>query len=90
MWNLAWITKTAVGVLYVNFAFLVLYFPRFILLAARVITGPNIITTSFSLYTHTLIFFNSLLDPVIYGWRMRQIRHAIMDTLLKVYTNREL
>ena len=38
----------------------------------------------------TLIFFNSLLDPVIYGWRMRQIRHAIMDTLLKVYTNREL
>ena len=47
MWNLAWITKTAVGVLYVNFAFLVLYFPRFILLAARVITGPNIITTSF-------------------------------------------
>ena len=65
-------------------------FPRFILLAARVITGPNIVITSFSLSRHTLTFFNSLLNPVIYGWRMRQIRHAIMDSLRKVYTNRKL
>ena len=73
MRNLATIMKTAVGVLYVYFAFLVSYFSRFILLAARVITGPNIVTTSFSLYTHTLMFFNSTLNPVIYGWRIRQI-----------------
>ena len=65
-------------------------FPRFILLAARVITGPNIVITSFSLCRHTLTFFNSLLNPVIYGWRMRQIRYAIMDSLRKVYTNRKL
>ena len=71
--NLATIMKTAVGVIYVYFAFLVSYFSLFILLAARVITGPNIVTTSFSLYTHTLIFFNSTLNPVIYGWRIRQI-----------------
>ena len=56
-------------------------FPRFILSATRVITGPNIVITSFSLCRHTLTFFNSLLNPVIYGWRMRQIRHAIMDSL---------
>ena len=62
MRNLATIMKTAVGVLYVYFAFL----------AARVITGPNIVTTSFSLYTHTLMFFNSTLNPVIDGWRIRQ------------------
>ena len=65
-------------------------FPRFILSATRVITGPNIVITSFSLCRHTLTFFNSLLNPVIYGWRMRQIRHAIMDSLRKVYTNRKL
>ena len=72
MRNLATIMKTAVGVLYVYFAFLVSYFSRFILLAARVITGPNIVTTIFSLYTHTLMFFNSTLNPVIDGWRIRQ------------------
>ena len=65
-------------------------FPRFILSAARVITGPNIVIASFSLCRHTLTFFNSLLNPVIYGWRMRQIRHALMDSLRKVYTNRKL
>ena len=65
-------------------------FPHFILLAARVITDPNIVITSFSLCRHTFTFFNSLLNSVIYGWRMRQIRHAIMDSLRKVYTNRKL
>ena len=81
--------KTAVGVLYLYFAFLVWYFPRFILLAARAITGPNIVTTSFSLYRHALMFFNSSLNPAIFGWRMRQIRHAILDTQRKVYTYRK-
>ena len=66
MRNLATIMKTAVGVLYVYFAFLVWYFPRFILLAARAITGPNIVTTSFSLYRHALMFFNSSLNPAIF------------------------
>ena len=65
-------------------------FPRFILSAARVITGPNIVITSFSLCRHTLTFFNSLPNPVTYGRRMRQIQHAIMDSLRKVYTNRKL
>ena len=63
MRNLATIMKTAVGVLYVYFAFLVWYFPRFILLDARIIIGPNIVRTSFSLYRHTLMFFNSSLNP---------------------------
>ena len=76
MRNLATIMKTAVGVLYVYFAFLVWYSPRFILLDARIIIGPNIVRTSFSLYRHTLMFFNSTLNLVIYGWRMRQTRHV--------------
>ena len=76
MRNLATIMKTAVGVLYVYFAFLVWYFPRFILLDARIIIGPNIVRTSFSLYRHTLMFFNSTLNLVIYCWRMRQTRHV--------------
>ena len=50
MRNLSTIMKTAVGDLYVYFAFLVWYFPRYSLLAPRTIIGPNIITTSFSLF----------------------------------------
>ena len=57
-----------------------------LILAVRVITGLNIVT----LYRHILMFFNLLLNPVINGWRMRQIRHAIVDTPRKIYTNREL
>ena len=82
--NFSRMMKTAV----LRFWFVII--PRFILSAARVITGPNIVITSFSLCRHTLTFFNSLLNPVTYGWRMRQIRHAIMDSLRKVYTNRKL
>ncbi|XP_022805461.1 histamine H2 receptor-like [Stylophora pistillata] len=87
MRNLARTMKTAVGVLYVYFAFLVCYAPLFIYLAARAIYGSGIVKTSFQVSTYTLMFFNSTLNPVIYCWRMRHIRRAMVDTLRKLYTN---
>ncbi|XP_022805460.1 histamine H2 receptor-like [Stylophora pistillata] len=88
MRNLARNMKTAVGVLYVYFAFLVCYFPRFIILLARAKNVPSIVVASVQLYTYTLMFFNSSLNPIIYGWTIRHIRHAMVDTLRKLYTNR--
>ena len=85
MRNLATIMKTAVGVLYLYFAFLVWYFPRFILLAARAITGPNIVTTSFSLYRHALMFFNSSLNPAIF-----RLKDAKNSTRYKRHTTKSI
>ena len=80
--------KTAVGVFYVYFVFLVCYLPIFIFMGIIRISGPGINMKKFYLFSLTLICLNSSLNPVIYCWKMRHIRHAIMDILRNMSWNR--
>ena len=79
--NFASLRRSAIGVFYVYIVFLVCYLPRFICLAALKFHGPRIYLKAFSLYSLTLVFINSSLSPFIYCWKMKQIRHTIMNTL---------
>ncbi|KAL9957515.1 hypothetical protein ACROYT_G039154 [Oculina patagonica] len=45
-------------------------------------------TDHLSLYTLTLMFLNSSLNPVIYCWKMRHIRQAIMGILRTTFPRR--
>ena len=73
--------KSAVSVFYVYVTFVVCYLPYFISVAVIGTNGPNIALKRFFLFSVTLIHLNSSLNPVIYCWKMRHIRHAIMDIL---------
>ena len=73
--------KSAVSVFYVYVTFVVCYLPYFISVAVFTTNGPNISLKRFSLFSLTLIYLNSSLNPVIYCWKMRDIQHAIMDIL---------
>ena len=73
--------KSSVGIFYVYLLYLVCYLPYFIGLVAFKVSGPSIALTRFSLYSWTIVYLNSSLNPVIYCWKMRYIRHAIMDIL---------
>ena len=73
--------KSVVGVFYVYLVFVACYSPFFICLAAIKINGPTIALTRFALFSWTLVFLNSSLNPVIYCWKMRHIRQSIMDIL---------
>ena len=79
--NFARLIKSAVCVFYVYLVFLVCYVPFFISVAAETINGPSISLRRFSAFSWTLLFLNSSLNPLIYCWRMRHIRHAVMDIL---------
>ena len=79
--NFARLRKSALETFYVYLAFMVCYLPCSICLTAFVIYGPIITLKKFFLYSWTLIFVNSSLNPVIYCWKMRHIRHTIMDIL---------
>ncbi len=76
--------KSTVGVFYVHLTFLVCYVPFFICLAALEIYGPNITLKRFSLFSSSLLYVNSSLNPVIYCWKMRHIQHAIIDILRNI------
>ena len=79
--NFASLKKSVVGLFYVYLLFLICYLPRFIMFAARLIQGPHLDVKKSTIYSLTLVFLNSSLNPVIYCWKMRHIRHAIVDLL---------
>ena len=75
------LVKSAVGVFYVYLVFLLCYVPFLICLVATEINGPSIPLKSWFLFSLTFIFLSSSLNPVMYCWKMRHIRHAILDIL---------
>ena len=81
MANFGRLIRSAVGVFYAYLVFLVCYLPFFINVVAVSINGPSISLKKFPLFSWTLLFLNSSLNPLIYCWKMKHIRHAIMDIL---------
>jgi len=79
--NLTNIVKSAFGIFYVFLLFLVCYLPLSIGITAYQISGPSIPIKKVLLFFWTLAFLNSSLNPVIYCWKMRHIRHAVIDIL---------
>ena len=73
--------KSAMVVFYVYLVYLLCYLPQFILIALNANHEPSTTEKRFALYSWTLIFLNSSLNPLIYCWKMRDIRHAIIDML---------
>ena len=82
--NFASLIKSAVGTFYVYLVFLVCYLPIFISLAALRIYGLSTALNRLLLFSCTLVFLNSTLNPVIYCWKMRHIRNAVMNILRNV------
>ena len=78
---LARLTKSAVGIFYVYLVFLVCCLPYLICLVALQMNSPSIGLKRFSLFSFTLLYLNSSLNPVIYCWKMRHIRHAVLNIL---------
>ena len=82
MTNYAAVVKTTVGVLYVYLVLLASYLPYFICMAVvRICRDSSIAKKQLFLFSLTLMFLNSSLNPVIHCWKVRLIRHAIMDIL---------
>ena len=79
--NATIVGKSAVGTFYVHVVFLLCYLPQSFRFVALIISGSSIATKMSSLYSWTLLFLNSSLNPVIYCWKMRHIRHAVMDMM---------
>jgi len=79
--NLANLVKSAVCIFYVFLLFLICYLPSFIGITVYQIYGPSIPWKRGLLFSWTLFYLNSSLNPLIYCWKMAHIRHAILSTL---------
>ena len=88
--NMANASKSAVGTFYVYLVFLVCYLPHSFSLAFIALHGSNAQTKVSTIYTWTLVLFNSSLNPVIYCWKLRPIRRAVKDILRNILSQSQL
>ena len=89
--NASRLRKSAVSSFYVNFVFLVCFLPFYCSLIRKFFKSEAFVNSQIwqelFLLSRTLMFMNSCLNPVIYCWRMRDIRHAIKDILRNTCTH---
>ena len=79
----AYFRKSAVGKFFVYIAFWICYLPTLItcLVAMRASNSPSIDLRRLFLFSCNFLFLNSFLNPIIYCWKMRHIRRAVIDML---------
>ena len=83
--------KFAFGILLVYLAFLVCYLPNVCFLIVYLIFGPSSsITVVLDLFSSTLLFLNSTLNPLIYCWKLRRIRLTILTILRNINADNRL
>ena len=79
--NAARDTKAAVGTFYLYLVFVVCYLPITCHWVTSQINGPNAALKQFRLYANTMVLLNSSLNPLIYSWKLRHVRHALRSVL---------
>ena len=83
--NLSRYKKTVSTALWVFAALIICYLPFGLVLLAQTmlpeITEPVVIVGFFGL---TLVYLNSSLNPLLYCWKIREVRHAVKEVLTNV------
>jgi len=81
MASFACLVKSSMGAFYVYLVFLMCYLPMLVCLVVFEINGPSITLKSWFILSSTFVFLSSSLNPVIYCWKMRHIRHTVINIL---------
>ena len=76
--------KSAFTTIYVYLLFLLCYLPR-ISVAGFIGSSPSLVAKAVKSYTLTLLLLNSSLNPLIYCWKMRDIRQTIRNMMQNAF-----
>ena len=75
--------RSAVTVLYVYGLFLIVYFPFFATMFVETLTGYTLKVKVAYNYVGTIVFMSSFLNPLVYCWRIGEIRRAVKNILAR-------
>ena len=78
--NMAKFKSHALGTFWVYCLIIVCYLPYFCVVIAITVTGPSTAKRFLYEMTAILVFINSSLNPVVYCWRLRDIRIEVQKT----------
>ena len=80
--NITRFKKTVSSVLWVQLALVAYYFPFGIWVVLKL---NGIGSDVYLLVTNSLIFLNSSLNPILYCWKIREVKQAVKDTIRQLY-----
>ena len=83
--NVARQKKTALATFCVYVVFVVCFLPFICVNAAYQIYGETELRLHLVFYSWTLVHLNSSLNPLIYCWKMRNIRQAVISVLRNIF-----
>lgn len=83
--NLTRYKQTVYNMLYVYIAFILCYLPLFCILIVIHVRGVNRTIKIIRFICATLIFVNSSLNPLLYCWKIREIRQVVLTAIVKVF-----
>ena len=83
--NAARLKKTALATFYVYVVFVVCFLPFICVEATYQIYGESELRLHLLHYSLTLAYLNSSLNPLLYCWKMRNIRQAVISVLRNIF-----
>ena len=75
--------KTVWTIAWVQLALVFCYFPLFIFLILATAT-QYIIGSTFQVLASTVVYFNSTLNPILFCWKIREVRQAVKTTVKQI------
>ena len=76
--------KSAMSIFYVYAAFAVCFLPYTCTKLAIATTGHSLVLKGVFQFSMTLGLLNSSLNPIIFSWRMEEIRRSMLEVLRRV------
>ena len=73
--------KAVSSSLWLQFMLVVCYLPYLILVALVVNLGPSSSVSLAWSYSVTLVYLNSSLNPILYCWKIDEVKQAVKDTI---------
>ena len=86
--NTARYRKTVFSTLWVQLTLLVCYLPYGVVAPATVAGSPTPAIYLAKQITSTLVYLNSSLNPILYCWKIREVRKAVKDTFRQMFCSR--
>ena len=82
--NIARHIKALSTVIWLQMTLVACYLPHGVVTALRANRGLSVTVYYIRIYTVTLIFLNSSLNPILYCWKLDEVRQAVKDTIRQV------
>ena len=82
--NIARYKKAVSTAIWLQLTLVASYLPHGVVTALRAKSGLSVSVYHSRIYTITLIFFNSSLNPILYCWKLDEVRQAAKDTIRQV------